>query len=571
MSSRGKILIVTIYLSLLQHLTMPPLLPTLLMFRLTEPLMVDNHDGMDDNLEIDTSMRKYPLTSSSSLMYHPTIHTALKLGVPAVLALAFVLFFSSNLSIGASVDLLLSRANGTNLTPVVNIYAFSLGSTISEMAKAGVWLLMLLIVFCSGIWPYAKLILMIACWITSTRRLPPVKREKILYLLDSLGKFSLIDAYVLVLMMVAFRYNLEFEGVGALDVYVTPKYGFYSFLFATVISLVGGHLVLFLHRRTMIPFIPVYSGRKESLSRHVFDDKRGRGLVRLTKRFRRSVLAAMILTFILICVGVNLPSFHFKFNGAAGTVLGEDRIRRFSLVTIGEHIPQSVESSSFGVYWIQTSYFFFALIMPIVCLASMVALFLVPMTLKQQTKVFLIAEVANAWSAIEVFVIAIVVSLLELSPFAESMVGEHCGLINQILSGWSGGTGDNDLHYCFDVKSSIDGSAAVLITAVILNSFLISSLHRFAHHALWERVEREDRPDATELENKTVRECVHAHTFLSRLRKRPRIGRFMFEEVSFGPNSEYSLEFEDVVESNDEEPHTLNDFWSEWRKIVSVI
>jgi len=45
----------------------------------------------------------------------------------------------------------------------------------------------------------------------------------------------------------------------------------------------------------------------------------------------------------------------------------------------------------------------------------------------------------------------------------------------------------------------------------------------------------------------------------------------MFEEVSFGPNSEYSLEFEDVVESNDEEPHTLNDFWSEWRKIVSVI
>ena len=81
----------------------------------------------------------------------------------------------------------------------------------------------------------------------------------------------------------------------------------------------------------------------------------------------------------------------------------------------------------------------------------------------------------------------------------------------------------------------------------------------------------EDRPDATELENKTVRECVHAHTFLSRLRKRPWIGKFMFEEVSFGPNSEYSFEFEDVVESNDEEPHTLNDFWSEWRKIVSVI
>jgi uncharacterized paraquat-inducible protein A len=66
------------------------------------------------------------------------------------------------------------------------------------------------------------------------------------------------------------------------------------------------------------------------------------------------------------------------------------------------------DSSSFGVYWIQTTYFFFALVMPIVCLMSMVALFLAPMTLKRQQKVFLIAEVANAWSAIEVFVIAIV-------------------------------------------------------------------------------------------------------------------------------------------------------------------
>ena len=160
-------------------------------------------------------------------------------------------------------------------------------------------------------------------------------------------------------------------------------------------------------------------------------------------------------------------------------------------------------------------------------------------------------------------------SLLEISPFAESMVGEHCSLLNQILSGWSGGAGENDLHYCFDVKSSIDSSATVLIIGVILNSFLVSSLHRLAHHALWERIEREDRPDATEVENKTVRECVLAHTFVSRLRKRPRLGRFMFEDVSFGPNSEYDLEFEDVVEN--EVLHTSNDFWSEWRKIVSVI
>jgi hypothetical protein len=378
------------------------------MLRLNEPLL-DNHDEMDEILEVETPFRKFPLTSSTSLMYHPSIHPGLKFGVPAVLAFTFMLFLSSNITVGASVDLLLTRADGSKLTPVINIYAFSLGSTLREMAKAGVYMLMLLIAFCSGIWPYAKIVLMVASWVTSTQRLSPVMREKILYLLDALGKFSLIDAYVLVLMMIAFRYNLEFEGVGALNVYVTPKYGFYSFLFATIVSLISGHGVLFLHRKTMIPSIPVYSGRKESLSRHVFDDKRGRGLVRLTKRFRRAMLAALLLTFLLILVGVFQKSFHFTFNGAAGTALGVDRIRSYSLITIGEHIPHSVQDqSSFGILWIQTSYFFFALVMPIVCLISMAVLFLAPMTLERQEKVFLVVEVTNAWSAIEVFVIAIV-------------------------------------------------------------------------------------------------------------------------------------------------------------------
>ena len=153
---------------------------------LTEPLLNDGdgRDEMDEKLEVHLpASRKFPLASSSSLMYHPSIHLAVKFGVPAVLALAFVLFFSSNLSVGATVDLLVTRANGKSLGEV-NVYAFGLGSTMWEMARAGVYLLMLLILFCSGIWPYAKLVLLPASWMASARRLPPVKRERLLYLLD---------------------------------------------------------------------------------------------------------------------------------------------------------------------------------------------------------------------------------------------------------------------------------------------------------------------------------------------------------------------------------------------------
>ena len=179
----------------------------------------------------------------------------------------------------------------------------------------------------------------------------------------------------------------------------------------------------------------------------------------------------------------------------------------------------------------------------------------------------MIAEVTNAWSAIEVFVIAIIASLIEISPFSESMVGKHCSLLNQILGGWSGGdNAADDLHYCFDVKSSIGASSAVLIIGVVLNSLLVSSLHRFAHHAIWERIEREDRPDATDDENRTVRECVLAHRFVFVLRKRPRLGKFIFEEVSFGVGySEYEIDFnaiEDEVD-NDEVVMVKNKYTEE--------
>ena len=219
---------------------------------------------------------------------------------------------------------------------------------------------------------------MIICWVTSTKTLPPIKREKILYLLDCLGKFSLVDAYVLVLMMVAFRYNLDVDGVGAVDVYVTPKYGFYSFLFVTIVSLFSGHAMLFLHRRSTLPKIPVDSGRYESLSRHVYDDKRGRGLLKMRKCFRRTVIFAFIFTFILIITGANLHSFRFSFDGVAGVVLGESRLREYSLVSIGESIPQSVQNESFGIHWIKMTYFFFALVMPLVCLTLLFTLFMIP-------------------------------------------------------------------------------------------------------------------------------------------------------------------------------------------------
>ena len=199
------------------------LINSIFVHSMSEPLL--NDDGLDEVLEVESTPRKFPLASSSSLMYHPSIQPVIKKGLPVAIALAVILLIASNISIGTSVDLVVTGADGQQVTSA-NIYAFSLGSTLAEMYQAGVYFLMLLILLCSGVWPYVKLLTLLCCWMASTRRLPPVKREQILYLLDSLGKFSLIDAYVLVLMMVAFTYELDIGNVGAINVYTTPVSAF---------------------------------------------------------------------------------------------------------------------------------------------------------------------------------------------------------------------------------------------------------------------------------------------------------------------------------------------------------
>jgi uncharacterized paraquat-inducible protein A len=49
---------------------------------------------------------------------------------------------------------------------------------------------------------------MLAAWTLPSRYLSPVRRERLLIWLDMLGKWSLLDSYVLVMMMVAFNFDL---------------------------------------------------------------------------------------------------------------------------------------------------------------------------------------------------------------------------------------------------------------------------------------------------------------------------------------------------------------------------
>ena len=84
-------------------------------------------------------------------------------------------------------------------------------------------------------------------------------RQKLYHWIDVLGKWSLLDTYVMALMQVAFNFNIFLASGGLrITVYTIPRFGFVCFLFATCASLLAGHWGSFLHRlaASPVPRIP---------------------------------------------------------------------------------------------------------------------------------------------------------------------------------------------------------------------------------------------------------------------------------------------------------------------------
>ena len=303
----------------------------------------------------------------------------------------------------------------------------------------------------------------------------------------------------MILFIVAFRVHLYLNKKLGVNVRVIPKYGFFSFLVVTVLSLVLGHAVLFCHRlsRNQNGLAGGIYMRKESILRH---EHKGRSL---SPMFRGTLFLGVLSTLTLLLVGFTQKSFTFEFGGLVGLLLGpEDRTNTYSVLSLGVAIPESLEGH--GAIFLQGSYFFFTVLMPIVCLSSILLLITTPMKLISQRRLLVIVEIANAWSAIEVFLLSILAALFQIGTFSDFMVGHHCDLINDIATAVLSGGGDDDDDdsnedggeiVCFSVEASVQKNCWYLLLGVVMYSRLVSFLLRFSHAAVNERLEKTMQED----------------------------------------------------------------------------
>lgn len=451
-----------------------------------------------------------------ALLGQEKIPAYVRILMPLALIGNIVLFLNANLVVGASVMAEIDL--GDTVIKPDPVFEFGLANTVSDMWEAEVYPLSILVAFFSGAWPYIKLAAMFVCWVLPTSALPLRHRDSVLRWLDILGKWSLLDTYVMVMMMVAFNFNLIVAPGIEVIVYVVPNWGFYGFLLATMTSLGLGHLVLACHRLISEPKVPFDDITTEAIMNHTFTVEISQKSVELSsfstdetmsseghkldgrvwkqrqlsftpfgKAFIFFLFVASILSMI---VGTFMNTFQFEFKGLTGYLMDpDDRVMPYGLVSIGKVLPEASGSpKDFGIRWIQASYFAFGLGMPLAFLVALLLLWVTPLTLRIQKFCVVMTEVLNAWNALDVFVISIVAAIMEIQQFASFIVGDSCDLINEVLKE----NMDTELEgddKCFDVVATLKESAVYLyLSAFFLVVVGILMLRMFLY-AVSERVE----------------------------------------------------------------------------------
>ena len=431
--------------------------------------------------------------NGASLFLNPKVPLFFRIFIPLAILLTIALFISSNSGTGASVFVVF---NVGRRIQVPSLFDFGLVNSVHDMWVAGSWVLSALVAVFSGIWPYLKLILMLISFFLPTSILSHKRREKILIILDATGKFSILDSYVMIMMLVAFHFHVEVpvtdqssaKDGSIVDVFVYAAYGFVTLIVGTLISLLLSHIITHLHRN-LDEHPDQNKGEKAENYKSIMSFAKAKCLS--DTPFRILISFMIFLTLALVIAGSITQCFSFYFHGLAGYALDLLKIpahREFSIIQLGIDVPGAYETPHDPtIIFTQVIYFLTVLVLPLAFLLNLIILWFVPMHRKAQKIFYNIAEILNAWSCIDVFVIAIFASLTEIGQFTKFIVGDKCDSIDPIIQKYFKKT-LNGHNTCFEVQTYLEEGCWLFFAAAI--TFFISSfvILKVCRNALNERL-----------------------------------------------------------------------------------
>jgi hypothetical protein len=141
--------------------------------------------------------------TTKSMFLSPDISSFVRWSMPLILLGNIGFFLSGHLSLGATVNIEAELAG--EKFRVEKFFEFSMAKSTIDIWNAGGRELAIMILVFSGIWPYTKQLMTLVLWFLPPSRCSISRRGSILLWLDWLAKWSMIDIFVLVITIAAFR------------------------------------------------------------------------------------------------------------------------------------------------------------------------------------------------------------------------------------------------------------------------------------------------------------------------------------------------------------------------------
>mmetsp|Transcript_25141 Transcript_25141/g.37153 ORF Transcript_25141/g.37153 Transcript_25141/m.37153 type:complete len:605 (+) Transcript_25141:126-1940(+) len=312
------------------------------------------------------------------------------------------------------------------------VYNLTFIGSVRDTWEADVKLLSIIIVVFSGIWPYAKNLILILVWyVPMSNRM----RSSVLLWLTRLSKYTLVDVFAVIILIVATQLDLNVGGVDAI-VRSEARFGIIAFLLATVWEFIQIEWTVVKHNR-LTPKLSNNStdsdqDQQESDDKdniHTSDAMTANTAGKISPIHMLITIAFFILTLGIYISGSTLELFRVETFDEGQSAC----VSRYNLATFGNGLITEVslaDNTTAGQTWtLYIFYLLFTLILPITThVLQIIALFFWVKNdnkNKMQQKAMYLTVAIWGMSCVEVFLIGLFSVEYKFQDFIKAVAGEE--------------------------------------------------------------------------------------------------------------------------------------------------